>query len=335
MTALRHDVDWRPALRHVAWIPGTHHRGTMPRSVATRVLRCTEASFDQLLDLGLPATETETGPAYDPFDVKNVALHSGTGTTEVEIAMRAIFGYMRSPVADLVAETAWTYALSVEPAATTDTAGPVRVHRPTPEDFGGSLDSCETADGPVADDGRCLRVAPGAIATGVLRTRGQAAPLRSASIRSITEDLLGSGVAWHFVPGDLDSSVDVAADAGLSGCVTLSVRLERLLAAAGHDARSYRGWSVGSLTPHAWVEVVDDDGAPKFVDPALALLALRYDLGPREFADFVVGSATNRVVPTHCRATSSLVADVPDGALAEPYDVRLTCRSHTSTKEAP
>jgi hypothetical protein len=197
----------------------------------------------------------------------------------------------------------------------------VSVYRPRPEDFGGHLDSFGA---PVDPDGDEVRMPVSAPVAGALHTAGALSPVRSRTVESIARDLLASGLRWHHLPPSLEAAPDEATTLGIGTCVTFSVTLERELKAAGYEARSRRGWCIGALAPHDWVEVVDDDGAVKRLDPALALLATGNDLGTREFADFVVGSAINRIVPTRCPGTQPLVTDAPAGTR---LDVVLTCRA--------
>lgn len=322
MPAGRHAIDWRPVVRDVVWIPAAHRVPSVSAMTAMRILRCTPESFAQLVDLGLPATEGPDGPLFDANDVRNAALYSRSGVTEVEIAMRSIFGYMRSGPEALVGDLGWDFSLQVQPIEGPETE-PVWVHRPAPEDFGGDL---ETIAAELADDQVRLPVA--SPVGGRLRTAGVAATVRSRTVESIARDVLDSGLRWHHIPPSLEAAPAEATALGIGTCVTFSAVLEDQLRAAGYEVRTLRGWCIGALAPHDWVEVWDDDGQIKRIDPALALLATKNGLGTPEFADFVVGSALNRVVPTRCPGRRPLVANAPAGAR---YDVLLTCRAARSS----
>jgi hypothetical protein len=60
---------------------------------------------------------------------------------------------------------------------------------------------------------------------------------------------------------------------------------------------------------HGWVEVVDDDGKVKCLDPSFALLATGNGFGTPDFRELVVGSTVNRVVPTQARVEQDYVVD--------------------------
>jgi hypothetical protein len=202
----------------------------------------------------------------------------------------------------------------------------VRVHRPTPEETGGSLSSCRSADGPLDRTHEHLLVPLAMPVAGRLRTRGRLTRLVSRQVEEVARDVLYSGLRWHHLPPGLDSRPDEAHALGVASCVTMSVVLESAVTAFGYEATAYRGWSIGTLVPHAWVDVVDDDGVTKRVDLSLALLATDNGLGTPDFADLVLGSHVNRVVPSRCPAVAPLVADEPPYGPLDVYDLRLTAQ---------
>lgn len=297
----RHDIDWRPLVGRVVWVPDGHRTPTISTAAAIRMLRCTPSSFDALLDLGLRGEEGSDGLTFDICDLRNAALYSQSGVTDMEIAMATIFGYMKSATADLIAERSWTYTVTVHSDPDSVPESEQLVSRPTPEDFGGALVTCRTPEGrDVELVGDRMRVRAGTRVGGMLVTRGLAGAIRSAAIRRLALEVIDSGIRWHSLPATLDLAPDEALALGVGGCVTLSVALERHLCNAGFNARSYWGWLAGAVnTMHTWVEVQDDDGSPKWIDPALALIGGLGGQGTADFVRFVVGSATNRVVPTH------------------------------------
>lgn len=316
----RYDLDWEAVVRRVVWVPAAHRQATVTRDAAQRMLRCTPESFDRLLKCGLPAEHGPDGLVFDVFDLRNAALYSGSGLTDMEQAMAAVFTYMRGPTAELVTPRTWLCTLTERmPSA----GGGARYARPTPEDFGGSLLSLRTRDGydvQVAEDK--LLFPNGAVVDAHLVTSGIPHTVYSSEIRSTVHDFLDSGIVWHSLPPSLDMAPTEAFALGVGGCVTLSVTLERLLRDAGLEAQAQWGWLTGAVnTPHTFVRVLDDDGVRKCVDPALALLANAGRLGSPEFAEFVIGSCVNRVIPTRLPVVS-----YPDQTLVE-RELDLACRA--------
>lgn len=312
------DVDWRPAAAAVAWIPDGHREPSVPLVVARRMLRCSESSLQQLLDLGLPAAEGPEGPLFDPRDLKNAGLYSGSGGTDVEVAMRLVLGFLRSDAAELTRPKRWTFRLGVAGAAAARS-----VFRPAPERFGGSFDGWD-AGRPAPDvDGPYVRVAPGAEVAGSMTSRGAEDPVRSPEIRELMREVVDGGIRWHYLPESLERRPDEALALGVANCAVLCTVLERRLRDAGYDARSYRGWILAlAQSEHSWVEVVDDDGATKCLDPSLAVLADRNGFGSPGFRELAFGSRLNRIAPTAAPLDGGYAADLAPGET-----VTFTCQA--------
>ena len=295
-----HDIDWRDAVGRVVWIPAEHRNPVVPRATAMRILRCTEESFAQLCDLGLPSEEGPDGPLYDPLDLKNVGLYSGSGVTEVEVAMRFILSYMRTSAEELTKPKTWAYRLRLLSDVEPDVGAERRVYRPTPETFGGEVHAWDPVAGPAPEvDAVSLRMRQGAEVAGSMTTTGEGDPIKSPEIRRIMVDLMESGVRWQYLPRQFELQAATAYGMGAGSCCVLSLLLEDQLREAGYEAQSYHGWVVAaSEIDHGWVEVVDEDGRVKCLDPSFAMLATHNGFGTPEFYDFVIGSKINRMIPT-------------------------------------
>jgi hypothetical protein len=107
-------------------------------------------------------------------------------------------------------------------------------------------------------------------------------------------------------------------------CTALSRHLEERCREAGFLARTRRGWMLGMLDlVHAWLEVEDEDGVTKIVDPIFVLLAeLARDPHP-ELPALCMGSQTNRLLPTTRRAGEPLERHVCGGG-ESPVEKRTT-----------
>jgi hypothetical protein len=312
------DIDWRPVTRDVVWMPAAYRSPTLDENMVTRILRCTPASLAALRDLGLTAQETPEGLRYDLCDVRNAALYSRSNRTEVESAMRRTMSFLRGSDHGLFGERHWTYEMRL------GTAESYLVHPLTPEVCGGRTLVLSVDGATPRRVGGRVAVAAGKTLRGTIVTRGRAAPIRSPYIRSVTAEFLASGVRWHYMPLALQRDASAAFAAGIGNCDTLSTILAGRLAAAGLTVSIYRGWIVG-LTElrHSWLEVTDDDGQVKVVDPALLLLAAHSGLASPDFADRAFGGRLSCVAPTRCQLGEPM-AITASGQV--PGEVRFVCR---------
>lgn len=308
-----HDIDWRRGVRSVVWVPEEHRQATVSRAVALRMLRCTERSFAQLIDLGLPSVEGADGPLFDPFDLKNASLYSGTGATEVELSMRFLLSFMKDGAAELTKPVTRAYRLQLR-ASRPGAADVRRVFRPSPEAFGGELRTWSgTGSVQARVEGDCFWMATGTDVNGVLVNCG-AEQVASAQVRSIVDDVIGSGVRWHYLPSSMVARPEEVFGLGGASCSVLCSVLERRLSEAGFVAIAYHGWiNAAAAVDHGWVEVVDDDGRTKSLDPSLAMLSVANGLGTPAFAEFAIGSMSNRVMPTRAPLHRPFVVDGEDG----------------------
>jgi len=321
---VRHDIDWSPIAGAVVWTPPELRVPSVDEATAMRMLRCSPESFAALRRLGLEPADTADGPRYEVNDVRNAGLYSRSGRTEVETALGAVLSFLRASPADLVAERRWTYELRADGEAEW------LARLPTPEVFGGATTSLLVGDDPAAPPtgGERLRVPAGRGVRGTIVTAGRSAELRSRELAAMTHDFLASGVRWHYLSPGLKRDAHAAFARGVGNCDTMSVVLADRLAEAGFEPRVYRGWMVGiTEVPHSWIEVTDDDGAVKVIDPSLLVLARHSTIGSSgpgspHFADHALGSAVNRVVPTRCELAEP-IGITPEGTAC---DTRFTCR---------
>jgi hypothetical protein len=313
-------IDWTPIAGAVTWMPPQHRQATVDEPTAMRMLRCTPESFAALKELGLTADGTPDRPLYDANDIRNAALYSRSGRTEVETAMRAILSFLRGSDADLFAERRWTYQMvAVAPSSSQRCL----LHPPRPEAFGGEAGPPVVAgDVPTRVDDR-LSVPSGTPLRGSIVTRGRPDTVVDRTIRAVVDEFVASGVRWHYLSAGLKDDPHAACAKGVGNCDTMSAVLAEQLVDAGYDARVFRGWIVGiTEVPHSWVEVLDDDGRVKVVDPSLLVLARHSSLGSPDFATKALGCALSRVVPTRCDLAEP-IGLTPDGLAC---DVTFSCR---------
>ncbi|WP_017571401.1 transglutaminase domain-containing protein [Nocardiopsis halotolerans] len=299
-----------------AWIPSDFARYDLPLRDAALRLKVTEAFLDRLVAAGLP-TGGPGGAFVDANDVFNVALDVGAPSTLPALGFRGALRWLRRPLRTLTSARSWGCAFTVPETAT----GPVLVALPAPEGHGGAWRPAPGTAG--ARDGR-WEVPPGGTARGVADLRGLRAPIRSELIREHVRAVLRSGQRWAKLPLALQTRPEVVSSLGYATCVSISLSLSAALRTAGFEVRTRRGYLIAPVgTGHSWVEVVDEDGRTKAIDPVLVLLRRRLEAlepVPDTSADpedeLVDGLLANRVLPSDLTAEAPLAVDA-DGAPVE------------------
>jgi hypothetical protein len=256
-------------------IPDEYHVADTDRAEAERMLNCSPADLDRMILSGLPVR----GDRFDSRDLFNFGLYSGTGRTTPEMAFTFALRWMRSTTEQLLAPRTSRFSLRLTCSCDTATLAPPRADR-----YGGEVRDV---------------VATGTSLAATIGTAGALAPLRSPALVSLLREFAALGLRWMKLPDALREDEDLVVTHGVASCESASRYLVRRCREAGIPAVTRIGWVIGMLDlVHAWVEVVDDDGVPKVVDPIFALFAgtLR-DANPL-LTDPTVSLCTNRLVPT-------------------------------------
>jgi hypothetical protein len=92
----------------------------------------------------------------------------------------------------------------------------------------------------------------------------------------------------------------------VASCASASLHVEQLCRQAGLAATTRIGWVVGMEMVHAWVEIIDDDGLTKVIDPVFALFATMAPGANPIFRDLAFGLRSNRLVPSGLPAGAAL-----------------------------
>jgi hypothetical protein len=256
-------------------IPVEHHVPDTDRATAAQLLGCDEPALDALVRNGLTVREDR----FDSRDLFNLALHSGTGRTVPEQAFAYSLRWMRGSADALLAPRTLSFALTTNCAC-----ADVELAVPRPDLYGGA----------VTDE-----VVTPTTVTATLRTEGRAVPLRSPVLRGLVEEFAGLGVRWVKLPEALSADESLVSTHRVATCESASRWLARRCRDAGYAASTRIGWVVGMLDlVHAWVEVTDDDGDTKVVDPVFALFAAGVPDANPLLSDPAVSLRTNRLVPT-------------------------------------
>lgn len=321
----QHDIEWDPVAGSVLWTPPEHRQPTVGEAAAMKLLRCTPGSFEKLRALGLEGVPTPSGLMFDSADLRNAALYSLSGRTEVEMAMRPLLAFLQGADRDMFADRRWTFEMTAGPSE--DSADLCLISPPSPEAFGGELTALTMAGVEAGRAGERVPVPDGSSLRGEMTTRGAPDPIVDPAIRALLEGVLADGVRWHYLADGLKRDAYAAYARGVGNCDTMSTVLCDRLLAAGYAAGTFRGWIVGiTEIPHSWVEVVDGDGRTKVLDPSLLALAAHSRLGLPEFVRKAPGAALSRIVPTRCPLSEPVGVD-PEGI---PRPVRFSCRPRSA-----
>lgn len=260
-------------------IPPEHHVPDTDRITATQILCCDDRTLDALVHSGLTVRDDR----FDGRDLFNVGLHSGTGRTAPEQAFAFSLRWMRSSADALIEPRRLGFTLTANCTCTR-----VSLAVPRPDLYGGAVDPVPETDAVTA-----------AKVTATLRTEGRAVPLRSPVLRGLVEEFAALGVRWVKLPDALRDDASLVTSHRVATCESASRYLAARCHAAGYAARTRIGWVVGMLDlVHAWVEVTDDDGETKILDPIFSSFAADVPGANPLLTDPAVALRTNRLIPT-------------------------------------
>jgi hypothetical protein len=334
---------WLAALDRLFTIPYGYRDETVDRASAIEMLRCHPDVLDALVAAGLPCGGSPGAERFDRYDLFNLALTSGSGTSVPERSIEFALRWMNSGPDSWFEPLDWRFSIELEcPRAGGCGADPWwRLARPLPEECGGEVLEMEVTPGDAAGDGPWITAegTEGIAVSGMIRTRGRPGRLESPVLREIVGEFMSHGRRWGRMPEALQCESERVLAEGMSPCISASLHLERRFRAAGFEALTRRGWILGMLDlAHAWVEVTDEDGVTKPVDPIFVLLS-GYARAPHpDFPATCLGSRLNRLLPTGLPAGSLLAHHGCDGVERAPERrtvIRRSGRSDHSSRERP
>lgn len=303
-------VDWAAVAGRISFVPAEFSRPSVNRQTAREMLRCTDNDLIALVDAGLPTDAADDRQLFDPNDLYNLGMYSATGRTQPELAFTMLFRFTKNDLDQLRATRRWHFTLRLE---CVDCQGPGEwtVREPAGEVFGGG--KCDVV--------RPARSSRTATYSAVVTTSGTDTPLLSSELRKVVLDYRAENLRWQMLPHALQRDPSAVHALGATDCIAASLYLAERFRAEGYTAHARRGWFCGVLggivdLPHAWVEVVDDDGHPKAVDVTTAQLAAQLSPETKAFQELCVGSAFNRVV-------------LSEGLAADPFATHA-CRGEQS-----
>jgi hypothetical protein len=312
---------WLRAVETLFFIPPGYRAERIKRHEALDILRCGETVLDTLIAAGLPCGGVAGAELFDRFDLFNLALASKSGTSVPERAIRYALRWMHGGPDSWTQRIEWNFSTELACPLPECGADPEWSHaRPAPELMGGELTAWDAAPAAHVGTERVEFRGPGpARMSGRLVTRGELATLRSPRLVSIVNDFLDAPYLWVRMPERLQWDYERVLAAGVAPCISASLLLQRQFEAAGHPAQTRRGWLLGMLDlAHSWVEVVDDDGVRKVVDPIFARLVEHAAAPHPDLARAVIGSRVNRLMPAAMPADGLMVTHRCGGRDVEP-----------------
>jgi PAS domain-containing protein len=332
--------DWVRGLDGLFVIPEPYREPRLDRAATLDTLRCGEAALDALITAGLPRTERAGQELFDQYDVFNLALTVRSGRSLPEIALGYSLRWMSGGESSWTESAFWSFSFELECPREQGCGAEPRWEQALPFFATGELavDEGELLDLTVEPRGAEVDRQQGLVrhrgdgplqVAGRIRTRGETRTLLSASARRIVDDYLALGHRWLRIPDPLQLDDALLAAAGVGPCISASRVLLRQFEEAGLRARTRRGWVLGILDlEHAWVEVLDEDGRWKPIDPVFVELA-RYAPDPHPaLREACIGSKLNRLLPTSLPAEGRPSRHWCDGVESVP-------RTRTALRRLP
>ncbi|MYU25781.1 hypothetical protein [Streptomyces sp. SID8352] len=326
---------WLASLRNLLLIPEDLRDESIPRAVALELLQCGPEILDELLAEGLPHGGEKGDERFERYDLVNLALYSGSGESVPEKTMAYALRWMHADPATLFRPRRWDYSVVLSPPAADDGADPAgmawNLATPRPELHGGWTESLTI--GPEAavlgDKDITVGGTTGLTASGVLVTSGERREIRSPRLREIVTSFGPDRYRWGRMPEEFQWRGGEVLAQGYAPCIAVCLELAERCRAAGFEARTRRGWIMGMLDlAHSWLEVVDEDGVVKTVDPAFVILAAHHaEAAHPAAADAFTGSLLNRLMPTEHHADEPVNGYRRDGRFAHPRhqtDIQLS-----------
>ncbi len=327
---------WLNALEGLFTVPDDHRVGYFDRAGAVNLLRCGEDVFDQLVKAGLPYVGEPGAELFDRFDLFNLALASKSAESVPEKAITYALRWMNHGPETWTARLDWNFSVTMECPLEACSDDPYWTHaRLLPEAVGGEIYSwqVEPEDARIVED-RLRYAGPGPVHfSGHVSTSGELMGLRSPVLRRIVEDFFAVGYRWVRLPEPLQWEYERLLGAGVAPCISSSLFLEKEFRNAGYETFTRRGWLLGMLDlSHSWVEVIDDDGVTKPVDPIFTWLTAYADRPHADLAEASIGSRMNRLLPA-AMAANELMATHRCGDSREMDPRRKTVIRRRSASE--
>jgi Transglutaminase-like superfamily len=329
---------WLDALARSYFVPAEFQAHETSRQEALNLLCCGDDVLDQLIEAGLPCSGEPGAELFDWHDLHNLGLYSGSGNSLPERCIRLAMRWMEKPPESWLGSARWDFRAALGCGRPHRGQPPPRwrIARPAPEVHGGEIVGALAASSPDAVIGEGYVEGTGeefALAA-TIHTRGRSGVIRSRRLREILSEYAGADYRWVRLPQELQKQPSRVLSQGVSPCISVSLDLAAKCRGEGFAARTRIGWILGLLDlRHAWLEVVDEDGAWKTVDPVFAKLSAFADRPHPQFQSSCLGSTINRLLPTANEASDPLFAHFCSGNQVEPRK-SVKIRKHDTQEPA-
>jgi hypothetical protein len=282
--------------------PPEHRIADVERKSAQRLLGCDDHTLAELIERGLPVTGEPGRERFDSRELFNLALYSGSGVSAPEQAFAYSLRWMRSTTDALLAARSSRFELRIECPECLAAGGSARrsvLALPAVTAYDGDVRDLAVDPLAVVEGGTVTATAGSLGVRAIIDTCGEMEMVRAPALRAAVRGFVGAGLRWVKLPPALRADVDLALTHRIATCESASLYLQRLCQQAGFPATTRIGWVVGMLDlVHAWVEVIDDDGRTKVIDPIFTLFSATIPRANPVLSDPDIALRTNRLVPT-------------------------------------
>ncbi len=291
-------ATWLLALSELVAVPAREARPVVPLSAGRAYLGCSHAAWDALLAAGLPVHDG----GLDRHDLLNLAMAVGAGRSVPEVYTRREIGFVTGDVSSWCEVKRWrvTIRLSCVASEATPCGGDERwtVWPPLP-----------WPDKPAARDVEPRQIAGGAAEIAFdAEVGGRVERPVSPRLIAVVREYLAEGRRFFRLPDAVAGVPSWMHERRLFDCMRGSLDLCERVRDIGMQATVRHGWLAALVaSPHAWLEVVDDDGAVKTIDIALRASAGQVYPELTAFQDFCLGSRCNRLIETGCPTDREIV----------------------------
>jgi hypothetical protein len=297
--------QWLQSLAGLVSVPAPYRSLNQDRAAARATLRCDDQTLSMLVQEGLPCEGPGGAERFDPYDVYNLGLYSGSRRSLPEFAALFVSRMAQADPASWTTAAGWQIQLTARCQAPPDARsccedGRWAVMRPTPETYGGLVQHTQ-ADASLAVTPLALEItAPdGQIDIGWrMCTAGARYQLHSPVLREMMHWVL-SDFRFQSVPPALAESPDELRQLRIADCIGGSILMEGECRRLGIPARTQRTMMLGVATflCHGRLECTDDDGVSKALDSGLCAAARLSPSRVDAFDEFCHGSTSNRIIP--------------------------------------
>lgn len=292
---------WLRSLAALVPVPVPYRSRDKGRDAARSMLRCDDDTLDMLIREGLPCDGPPGAERFDPYDVYNVGLYSGTGRSLPEYAALFVGRLATADPATWVSPASWRLRLRAACRAPHDpgTSPEWTVARPLPERYGGRVrylagqaPAVTATSVDVTSPGGQIELTWGVTTSGARRVA--VSPVARELMRWVQDEF-----RFQSMPPALALCPQRLRELRTADCVGASVLIEHECQRLGIPARTERTMMLGVVTflSHGRLVLTDDDGAQKALDPGLSAVC-RIGRGRVEaFEEYCHGSTGNRMIP--------------------------------------